>query len=65
MASDRDFRSGGIIVNIDINSEVIPFFGSVLGDREITEETFYPFVDQYVDLTDRKTQVRALAFDIF
>lgn len=65
MAQDRDFQSRGIIINIDINSEVIPFFNSVIQDKVITPESFYPFIDQYVDLPDAKTQVRALAFDVF
>ena len=47
----RDFRSKGLVLNIDINSEVIPFFSSVVQDKDITEESFYPFVDQYIDVS--------------
>ena len=61
----RDFRSKGLVLNIDINSEVIPFFSSVVQDKDITEESFYPFVDQYIDVSGKETQVKALAFDIF
>lgn len=65
MISGKKFQSKGIIINIDINTEVIPYFNSIIQDKDISQESFYPFVDQYVDLSNAKTQVKALAFDIF
>jgi len=52
--------NGGIILNIDINSVNTPFLNEAAEKEPFTEESMYPFVDQYGD-----TQIKALAFDVF
>lgn len=55
-----------IILNIDITSVTAPFLYSVMDRPTIKEEDFYPFVDQYIDLTTGKpSQLRVLAFNTF
>jgi len=61
----KKFQSKGLIVNIDINSTVTPFINSVCQDEKITRESFYPFVDQYIDLQEGESQIKAIAYDIF
>ena len=51
---------GGIILNIDINTVTTPFMNEAAEKEAFTEQTLYPFVDQYAD-----THIRALAFNVF
>ena len=53
-------KSGGLVVNIDINSTNTPFLNQCAADGNVSEAELYPYVDEYDN-----TQVTDLAFDIF
>jgi len=52
--------SGGIIVNIDINTVIFPFLERAVEEENFSEKTLYPFVDQYAD-----SNVKVLIFNNF
>ena len=55
-----------IILNIDINTVTIPFLQAMIDKPHLTEEDFYPFVDQYIDLANgRESGLAVLAFCTF
>lgn len=54
------------ILNIDINTVTIPFLEAMIEKPHLTEEDFYPFVDQYIDLANGKESgLAALSFCTF
>ncbi|MBE6542407.1 MAG: hypothetical protein E7672_08170 [Ruminococcaceae bacterium] len=50
--------SGGVIVNIDPNTVTWPFLERAVEEENFSEETLYPFVDQYAD-----SNVKVLIFN--
>ncbi len=55
-----------IILNIDINTVTCPFLNKVMKKGAVSEEDIYPFVDQYIDLLNKKpSQLGAIAFNTF
>lgn len=53
-------QTGGIFLNIDINTVTFPFLSRVAKKDSVTETDLFPFVDQY-----KGTEVTDLAFNIF